>query len=143
MKNSISEMRPQLISEWSKKNYPIMPDEVPYGSNIMMFLHNNPQYDTAADIVKTRMLTKSHVSAALKALEDKRYIERSHRNGNRKSVHLKITGAAESVVIAGENAQKNFAGKLFKGFSDAEFAQCRALFSRMCENARNGIQLEV
>lgn len=33
MKNSISEMRPQLISEWSKKNYPIMPDEVPYGSN--------------------------------------------------------------------------------------------------------------
>ena len=42
--------------------------------DIMMFLHNNPQYDTAADIVKTRMLTKSHVSAALKALEDKRYI---------------------------------------------------------------------
>ena len=33
MKNSISKMRPQLISEWSKKNYPIMPDEVPYGSN--------------------------------------------------------------------------------------------------------------
>lgn len=33
MKNSISVMRPQLISEWSKKNYPIMPDEVPYGSN--------------------------------------------------------------------------------------------------------------
>ena len=111
--------------------------------DIMMFLHNHPQYDTAADLVKTRMLTKSHVSAALKALEDKRYIERSHRNGNRKSVHLKITDAAEAAVIAGENAQKNFAGKLFKGFSDAEFAQCRALFSRMCENARNGIQLEV
>ncbi len=36
-----------------------------------MFLHNNPQYSTAADIVKVRKSTKSHVSSSLKRLEEK------------------------------------------------------------------------
>ena len=37
--------------------------------DILLFLANNPVYDTAADIVRIRMLTKSHVSGALKRLE--------------------------------------------------------------------------
>lgn len=36
-----------------------------------MFLYNNPKYNTAADIVKVRKSTKSHVSTSLKLLEDK------------------------------------------------------------------------
>ena len=43
--------------------------------NILMFLHNNPQFDTAGDLVKTRHLTKSHVSTALKELEARGWIE--------------------------------------------------------------------
>ena len=35
---------------------------------VLMFLQNNPQYDTAAQIVKIRRLTKSHVSVTLKSL---------------------------------------------------------------------------
>ena len=44
-----------------------------------MFLHNNPQYNTAADIVKVRKSTKSHVSTSLKDLEGKGMVERIHR----------------------------------------------------------------
>ena len=33
MKNSIAKMRPELVKEWSPKNAPLTPDEVPYGSN--------------------------------------------------------------------------------------------------------------
>ena len=36
--------------------------------DILMFLHNNPQYRTAADIVRVRKSTKSHVSTSLKLL---------------------------------------------------------------------------
>ena len=36
--------------------------------DILMFLHNNPQHNTAADIVKIRKSTKSHVSTSLKNL---------------------------------------------------------------------------
>ena len=39
--------------------------------DILMFLHNNPQHNTAAEIVKIRKSTKSHVSTSLKALENK------------------------------------------------------------------------
>ena len=39
--------------------------------NILMFLYNNPQHNTAADIVKIRKSTKSHVSTAIKELEKK------------------------------------------------------------------------
>ena len=39
--------------------------------DILMFLHNNPQFNTAAEIVKVRKSTKSHVSTSLKSLEYK------------------------------------------------------------------------
>ena len=38
--------------------------------DILMFLYNNPQYKTAADIVRVRKSTKSHVSTSLKLLEN-------------------------------------------------------------------------
>lgn len=33
MDNSISKMRPELVPEWSSKNFPLTPDEIPFGSN--------------------------------------------------------------------------------------------------------------
>lgn len=33
MDNSIANMRPELVSEWSEKNAPMTPQEVPFGSN--------------------------------------------------------------------------------------------------------------
>lgn len=33
MKNSLTEMKPELVIEWSQKNLPITPDNVPFGSN--------------------------------------------------------------------------------------------------------------
>ena len=33
MENSIAKMRPELVPEWSEKNQPLTPDEVPFGSN--------------------------------------------------------------------------------------------------------------
>ena len=68
--------------------------------NILMFLHNNPQFDTAGDLVKTRHLTKSHVSTALKELEARGWIEAHYAAGNRKSQHLRITKSAEAVIAA-------------------------------------------
>lgn len=33
MENSLSKMRPHLVSEWSEKNSPLTPDTVTFGSN--------------------------------------------------------------------------------------------------------------
>ena len=32
MDNSITNMKPHLVKEWSERNLPLSPDEVPYGS---------------------------------------------------------------------------------------------------------------
>lgn len=107
--------------------------------NILMFLHNNPQFDTAGDLVKTRHLTKSHVSTALKELEARGWIEAYYAEGNRKSQHLRITKSAEAVITAGKAAQESFGRQILKGFSPEEMEQCRTLFDRMCENAADGL----
>ena len=52
--------------------------------DILMFLHNNPQHNSAADIVKVRKSTKSHVSSSLKNLESRGLIERIQSADNKK-----------------------------------------------------------
>lgn len=47
--------------------------------DILMFLYHNPEYNTAADIVRIRKSTKSHVSTALKVLEDRGYITKKKK----------------------------------------------------------------
>ena len=107
--------------------------------NILMFLHNNPQFDTAGDLVKTRHLTKSHVSTALKALEARGWIEAYYAEGNRKSQHLRITDSAADVLAAGKTAQENFGCRLLQGLSPEEIELQKKLFGRMCENAAEGL----
>ena len=41
---------------------------------VLMFLANNPGFDTAAQIVKYRRLTKSHVSLAVRSLLERRFL---------------------------------------------------------------------
>ena len=52
--------------------------------DLLMFLHNNPQHNTAAEIVKVRKSTKSHVSSSLKNLESRGLIERIQSADNKK-----------------------------------------------------------
>ena len=33
MNNSLAEVRPELVSEWSEKNIPLTPDDITFGSN--------------------------------------------------------------------------------------------------------------
>ena len=39
--------------------------------NILLFLANNPECDTAAQIIKKRAFTKSHVSMSVRSLEER------------------------------------------------------------------------
>lgn len=45
--------------------------------DILLFLANNPGYDTAKDIIERRRLTKSHVSMSLKDLERRVWCKRN------------------------------------------------------------------
>ena len=59
-------------------------------TDIIMFLANNPGYDTAADISKVRRILKSQVSVSVKSLCEKGLLTGTYKDGNKKSVHLSL-----------------------------------------------------
>lgn len=105
--------------------------------DILMFLYNNPQYNTAADIVKVRKSTKSHVSASLKLLEGKGFVEKRQCEENKKHIEIILLDSVQEIVEAGLNVQKEFVKNMLLGLTEEEIVMCRSIFSRICNNAEN------
>ena len=103
--------------------------------DILMFLHNNPQNNTAAEIVKIRKSTKSHVSTSLKNLENKGLVERIQSKDNKKHIEIVILNKAESIIEDGMKAQKEFAKNVLDGLTEEEKYMCMAVFNKICANA--------
>lgn len=103
--------------------------------DILMFLHNNPQHNTAADIVRIRKSTKSHVSTSLKSLESRGLIERLQSADNKKHIEIRLLDAAEPIIEAGIKTQKEFAKHILAGLSDEEKRICKDVFTKICINA--------
>lgn len=108
--------------------------------DILMFLHDHPELDTAADIIRVRRLTKSHVSAALKLLRAKGLIHRKENEALGRNIHLRLTEKAANIVEAGKRAQERFLAQLFRGFSAEERSLFTQLFARISENADMGLR---
>ena len=103
--------------------------------DILMFLYNNPQQNTAAEIVRVRKSTKSHVSTSLKNLESKGLVERIQSEDNKKHIEIFLLDKAEEIVEAGINAQKQFAQNVLKGLTEEEKYMCINVFDKICNNA--------
>lgn len=103
--------------------------------DILMFLYSNPQYNTAADIVKVRKSTKSHVSTSIKELENKGMIERIQSAHNKKHIEIVLLDKAGPVVEAGMDAQKQFAKNVLSGLTEEEMQICKEIFDKICNNA--------
>lgn len=103
--------------------------------DILMFLYNNPQHNTAADIVKIRKSTKSHVSTSLKDLEDRELIKRLQSVENKKHIEIVLLENAMPIIEAGIKAQKDFASNVLSGLTNEEKRICMSVFDKICRNA--------
>lgn len=110
--------------------------------DILLFLANNPSYDTATDIIGRRGLTKSHVSVSIRLLEEKGYLEKRYLDGNRKTAHLVLLPPSVPSVSAGQKAQADFSAVIFRGFSDQEYQQMEEGISKLADNIRMAFQEE-
>lgn len=110
--------------------------------DILMFIYNNPEYNTAADIVRIRKSTKSHVSISLKVLEDRGFIERRVDKYNKKHVTIHLLQLANEVIEDGIWAQKEFAQDMFEGLSEEEIKVFMNVFQKVYENAERMISNE-
>ena len=105
--------------------------------DILMFLYGNPEFNTAADIVRIRKSTKSHVSTALKSLESKGLVEKEQSASNKKHIEIFVTESAKSIIYEGIDTQKHFAHDVLKGFSDEEITAFKNIFEKICSNAED------
>lgn len=103
-------------------------------ADILLFLANNPEYDTAHDIVEQRHLAKSHISAGVEVLAARGLLERCQHEGNRKTIHLRLTKAAAPIIKEGRSLQRRYGRLLFAGLSSEEVRQLMRLLDRVAQN---------
>lgn len=103
-------------------------------ADMLMFLANNPAYDTARDIAELRHYAKSHISVGVDTLAARGLLERFYAAGNRKTVHLRLTEAARPIVAEGTRLQNRFGALLVAGFSQEEVQQLDRMLRRMMQN---------
>lgn len=104
--------------------------------DILLFLANNPMFDSASEIVKHRRISKAHVSLSLRSLQERKMVEASYAADNHRTLHLKLLPTADPIIEAGRSAQKQFYLAATNGFTTRERERfCNAL-DRIAENAR-------
>lgn len=130
-KNNTSRLYRQMLAPIVKE-YELTQLEM----DVLLFLANNPKFDTARDLVDIRHLSKSHVSTAVDSLVQRQFLERVQREGNKKLIHLVLLPAAAAPVRAGQAAQKEFFRLAFEGFTSTEQKQLNDLMGRIERNAR-------
>ena len=106
--------------------------------DVLLFLANNPPYDTARDIVRRRGLAKSHVSAAVESLAGKGLLARVYRDGNRKTVHLELKPSAAGPVARGQALQTAFFDEVLAGLTGTERRVLADFLHRIHHNLKEG-----
>ena len=81
--------------------------------DILLFLANNPAYQTAADIVEVRMIKANLVSVNVDKLVRDGYLTRESMPGDRRKTRLLCTEKAQPVIMQGRQLQSAFLQRLF------------------------------
>ena len=104
---------------------------------ILIFLHNNPDFNTARDIVELRGLSKSNVSTALEALRLRQYLTVRPDPDSRRVRRIFLREEKRDVVEALARRQQETLGRLTDGFSPEELAEMQRFLDRMEENIKH------
>lgn len=110
---------------------------------IVNFLYNNPQHDTASEIVRMRMLQRGNVSQGVEALIQKGFLKRTEDPEDRRRIHLSLTETAGPLVTAVETQQKKMLAQIFAGFDEAEKQLYQEMNRRIEENILSGLGLNL
>jgi len=103
---------------------------------VLMFLANNPQYNTATQIVRYRHLAKSHVSVSIRSLQERGLILGEHKGGNHRTIHLSVSDKARDIIAVGRAAQNKFCEIVFAGFSKKEMEKLQQFTEQVNRNIK-------
>lgn len=111
----------------------------PYGltqseCDILLFINNNPKYNTATDIVTNRGIAKSNVSTSIDSLKIKDYLTTQIDENNRRIVRLYLNDLALPIIKDLLQAQESFKNIITKNISNEELEAYFALMTRSHKN---------
>ncbi len=107
--------------------------------DVLLFLYNNPEYDTAKDIVELRGFAKSYVSKAVDLLIKKELISNFEDKNDRRINHLKLTDKSHDIVEEGKLIQKNFFEIIYKNISKEDRENHQKILNQMVENMKESL----
>lgn len=105
--------------------------------DILMFLANNPDYNTARDIVEIRGLKANLVSMNVEKLVQEGLIERIPDAKDRRKNVLICTENAKPVIEKGRQFQIDFFGSLFNGINEESIRQFYGVLEKLRTNLDN------
>ena len=103
--------------------------------HVLLFLANNPGYDTARDIVELRGLAKSQVSQAVELLVSRGLLRRVADGADRRVVHLALTEAGAALAARCQAIQAACGRQLLEGLKPEESAQFSRLLAKVFARA--------
>lgn len=87
---------------------------------VLLFLANNPRYDTARDICNSLAIKRATVSLHVESLTAGGYLLSTTADGDRRTRTLKYTDAATPIIEEGRLLQRDFLDKMTDGLSAEE-----------------------
>ena len=102
--------------------------------HVLLFLANNPDYDTARDISALRGLSKSQISQAVDLLAAEGLVSRTPDQKDRRIVHLSITPEAAPLVKECRQIQDRCGQQLLSGMTHEQELQLKYLLDLVMDN---------
>ena len=96
----------------------------PTAFDVMMFLANNPECNTARDICRIRGIKSGIASVTVEQLIGRGYLTRETDGKDRRMQRLYSTAEATPLVQAGQEAQRRFEEAIRQGLTDGELETC-------------------
>ena len=102
--------------------------------DILMFLANNPDYNTARDIVEIRRIKANLVSVNVDKLVQEGYLERRPVASDRRKTELVCTEKAKPIIAEGRRMQNRFFGSMMQGIEQDQLDAFFLTLDRMSKN---------
>ena len=102
--------------------------------NVLLFLANNPGFDTARDITEYRGISKSQVSQAVEFLVELSYLTRTPDPDDRRLLHLALTEEGLALARECKAVQARCGQDLLDGMTEDQVRQLQELWDMVMAN---------
>lgn len=104
--------------------------------DILVFLTDHPEYDTAKDISKYRGIEPNKVSFNVERLVEEGYLERHSVPGDRRKVQLVCTKKVQAIMEQEREISEKFYSTVLDGMSEEDISKFEQYVQIICNNIK-------